>query len=93
MFETATCPWCLKWHREVGSVYPLTDEARRLPLKRVAQAGPRPADLAFIGEIRFVPTFVAIHCGSEAGRIHGYLSDEQFWGELTAIMRRLDREC
>lgn len=89
MFETATCPWCLKWHREVGPAYGRTDEGRRLPLRRVDMARPLPADLAGIAGVKYSPTFVVRDCKGEAGRIVGYSGEAEFYGELAAIIARM----
>lgn len=92
MVETKGCPWCAKWHRELGAIYPKTDEGRRLPL-RVVRLENLPPDLAFLKNLRVAPTFVAVRCGQEAGRITGYVSDDVFWGELGAIVRGMKPGC
>jgi hypothetical protein len=89
MFETATCPWCLKWHREVGPVYDRTDEGRLLPLRRVDMMRPPPAPLAGIVGVKYSPTFVVLDCRGEAGRIVGYGGEAEFYGELAAIIARM----
>lgn len=91
LFQAEGCPYCEAWNREVGAIYRLTDEARRLPLRRVDLNAPRPADLAGIANIRYTPTFVVTVEGREIGRIVGYHSQEQFWGLLGEIMESLPR--
>lgn len=88
MFETAECPWCRLWHRDIGPIYPKTAEAARFPLRRVDMTKPWPDDLRDVGEIRFSPTFVVRFDGRELGRIVGYPGDDQFWGSLAAIIAR-----
>lgn len=43
MFERDGCAWCAQWDREIGPIYPKTQEAQRFPLRRVnldkSQAG------------------------------------------------------
>ena len=92
MFETQGCPWCVKWHRELGAIYPKSDEGRLLPLRVVDVRAVRPKDLRGIKAIKYSPTFVAVECGREVGRIVGYQGDETFWGELGAIVERLRKE-
>lgn len=92
MVETEGCPWCAKWHREVGPLYAKTEEGRRLPLRR-ARLQSLPADLRHLADLRHAPTFVVLHCGAEAGRITGYGGDELFWGQLDAILARLPAAC
>lgn len=91
MFESAGCPYCRRWHRELGPIYPKTDEGKRSPLRRVDIAAPRPQDLAAIGGIVYTPTFVMIHEGREIGRIVGYGGEEAFWSLLGELVGRLDR--
>ncbi len=82
MFEQAGCPYCAAWDREVGHLYAKTDEAKRLPLRRVDIHGPRPDDLRSVRAVAFTPTFVVMHCGREYARITGYIGEDQFWGLL-----------
>lgn len=91
MFESAGCPYCARWNREIAPVYAKTDEGRRAPLRRVDVAAPRPAELAAIGAIIYTPTFVLIHEGRELGRIVGYAGAEMFWWRLAALVAELDR--
>lgn len=91
LFQAAGCPFCEAWDRDVGRIYHLTDEARRLPLRRVDVTARRPADLVGISDIRYTPTFVATANGREIGRIVGYHSQEQFWGLLGDIIAALPR--
>lgn len=90
MFEAKGCPYCARWNAEIGKTYALTEEARRLPLRRVDIDEARPADLKDIGGVRFTPTFVAMVDGREIGRIVGYLGEDQFYGLLSKIVLRLD---
>ncbi|MEW5727178.1 MAG: hypothetical protein AB1918_05065 [Pseudomonadota bacterium] len=92
MFESGRCPWCVKWHRELGPIYPRTEEGKLLPLRRVDLLGSVPADLARVRGIKYSPTFVVMHCGRERGRVVGYGSEEQFWGEISIIVDRLKKE-
>jgi hypothetical protein len=92
MVEAKGCPWCVKWHRDLGAIYPKTAEGKRLPL-RVVRLENLPADLRFIKNLRYAPTFVAIACGREVGRITGYNGDDMFWGELSTITKRLTPAC
>jgi hypothetical protein len=89
MFETAGCPSCEAWDREVGVVYGRTEAGRRAPLRRVVLDGPRPADLGHIDGIVYTPTFVLLDEGHEIGRILGYPGDNHFWGLLGMILDNL----
>jgi thioredoxin-related protein len=90
MFEQAGCEWCAAFDRDIAPIYPKTDEGRRAPLRRVDIAQPLPQDLAFIAVERLTPLFVLVDNGREIGRIRGYPGEDNFWGLLDAIMKRLD---
>ena len=92
MFEQAGCPFCAAWNRDVGGIYPKTDEARMLPLRRVDIHAARPADLQAIGDVHFTPTFVVLHCGRESARLIGYSGQDNFWGLLDRDITALKGE-
>ena len=89
MFEQEGCPFCAAWNHEVGTVYPKTDEAKQLPLRRVDIHAARPADLRSVGGIIYTPTFVVLHCGNEVQRIVGYAGTEQFWEMLDIAIQKI----
>lgn len=89
MFDRAGCPWCLRWEREIGPIYPLTDEGRRAPLRRVSLERPLPPGLDLRAPVFYSPTFVLFDGGREIGRITGYAGEDAFWGLLKPLMARL----
>jgi hypothetical protein len=89
MYESASCPWCQAWHRQVGVLYAKTEEGQLLPLRRVQAEEPLPEDLRPFALGPFTPTFLLLHCGREAGRIVGYPGEMHFWGLLDAALRQL----
>jgi hypothetical protein len=90
MFETRYCEWCEQWRADVGVVYAKTPEGRAAPLRRVDLDGPRPADLADVGNVIYTPTFVLLDRGREVGRILGYPGESHFWGLLGVLLRKLE---
>jgi hypothetical protein len=90
MFEQAGCVWCEAFHREIAPVYGKTDEGRRAPLRRVDIAGPVPPELAFIDIEKLTPLFVMVDNGREIGRIRGYPGEDNFWGLLGVLIKKLD---
>ena len=90
MFEQAGCVWCEAFNREIGPVYGKTDEGRRAPLRRVDVAGPVPPELAFIDIEKLTPLFVMVDNGREIGRIRGYPGEDNFWGLLGVLIKKLD---
>lgn len=90
MFTLDGCPWCARFEREVGPVYPKTAEGRRAPLRRVDV---RSADARMAGlkdRVVAAPTFVLMHDNQEIGRINGYAGDDAFWGLLGQMLAGLD---
>jgi thioredoxin-related protein len=90
MFEQAGCVWCDVFNREIAPIYSKTDEGSRAPLRRVDTAQQLPSDLAFIETERLTPLFVLVDRGHEIGRIRGYPGEENFWGLLDALLKKLD---
>ncbi|ABE41478.1 hypothetical protein RPD_4261 [Rhodopseudomonas palustris BisB5] len=89
MFERDGCVWCARWDREIGPIYPKTDEARLLPLRRINIDRDKAADLGLASPVRFTPTFVVIDKGREVGRITGYINDDAFWGLLGTLVAKI----
>ena len=90
MFEEAGCVWCATFNREIAPVYDKTEEGKRAPLRRVDIAHPLPPELGFIAVERLTPLFVLVDKGREIGRIRGYPGEENFWGLLGALIKKLD---
>ena len=89
MFESPSCTWCQQWHAEVGPAYAKTDEASRVPLRRVNLHGDWPEDLKGIRGVTFTPTFVLVEDGKELDRITGYAGADMFWFQLATLMNAL----
>jgi thioredoxin-related protein len=90
MFEQTGCVWCAAFDREIAPVYSKTDEGKRAPLRRVDTDRALPPDLAFIQSERLTPLFVLVDKGHEIGRIRGYPGDDNFWGLLGVLIKKLD---
>ena len=90
MFEEAGCVWCETFDREIAPIYPKTTEGQRAPLRRVNIDRALPPDLAFIELERLAPLFVLIENGREIGRIRGYPGEDNFWGLLGVLIKKLD---
>ena len=90
MFEQAGCAWCEAFDLEIAPVYGKTNEGARAPLRRVSITQAVPPDLAFIAVERLTPLFVLVDRGREIGRIRGYPGDDNFWGLLGVLIKRLD---
>ena len=86
------CGACMKFEADIGDIYPKTDEAKHLPLRKVTledwRAGRHPLAECKIKPILGTPTFVQVHDCVELDRITGYSNDELFWFALSRIANR-----
>ncbi|WP_075997954.1 transcriptional regulator [Salaquimonas pukyongi] len=89
MLEQKGCAWCVRWHKEIGEIYPKTAEAKIAPLRQVDIHEPWPGDLAAIRREAFTPTFVLVEDGREIARMRGYSGDEFFWFLLDEMLAKL----
>ena len=90
MLERRDCPWCRRWHREVGAAsWNGSNLGRRAPLRRVDLAEGMPEDLRQLAAWRFTPTFVLMTEGRSVGQIIGYQGDLFFWQQAEALFTRL----
>lgn len=89
MIEEDWCPWCARWHEEIGAVYAKTAEGRRAPLRRMDIHGPAVPALALSPRVHYTPTFVLMRRGEEVGRIEGYPGEDFFWPLLNQLLAKL----
>ncbi|MEM6985753.1 MAG: thioredoxin [Pseudomonadota bacterium] len=92
MFDEDHCPYCERWHAEIGVVYAKTAEGKRAPLRQVDVHGPLPSDLPGLEPARFSPVFVLWQGGREWGRILGYPGEDFFWPMLDELLSQLDSQ-
>ena len=90
MFEEAGCPWCARWHAEVGPGYPKSSEGRIAPLRRLDIRSGVPSGMTLSAPVRATPTFVLVENGREVGRITGYPGADFFWGLLGGLVNKLE---
>jgi hypothetical protein len=93
MLERPGCAWCARWNREIAPIYPLTEEGRRAPLRRVDVTAPWPADLGNIEGDFYTPTFIVVEDGTEVARLRGYPGDNFFWPLLGEMLSKLPPEA
>ena len=89
MMEQDACPWCERWHEEIGVIYNNTEEGKIAPLRVVNIHGDWPEDLKNIRIERFTPTFVLVDKGKEIDRLRGYTGDEFFWFLIGDMLKKL----
>jgi len=86
MFEQPGCPWCRRWHEEVGPGYEKSAEGKIAPLRRL-QLGQRAAAYSLKQSVTVTPTFIVVDDnGREVGRITGYPGSDFFYGMLTPFL-------
>ncbi len=83
MFESAGCPYCARWERDIAPGYEASEDGKLFPLARRDRRAP---DVAFIPRIVYSPTFVMLVRGREVGRIVGYSGSELHWTQLAALI-------
>jgi hypothetical protein len=89
------CGACIKFEKEIVSIYHNTQEAEIAPLVHIQfyksngelSEATHMAGLAT--PVTVVPSFVLMHEGHETDRIIGYGSDELFWMALNRILENL----
>ncbi len=91
MFDRDGCPWCAKWHAEIGvNGYAAAPESASasLHIYKFGQAMPdnvRSLSRTVIG----TPTFVLMRDGEEIDRIIGYPGKQVFFGKLQLMIDKL----
>lgn len=83
MVEARGCPYCARWHAEVGPAYANSPEAQFAPLERIEIGSP---ELARFRDLRYTPTFILVDGNRELGRITGYPGADFFWAQLSEFL-------
>lgn len=92
MVEEPGCPWCARWERELGHIYPKTPEGKFAPLRKVQLHDIRSSDeaaemgLSLDYPVTFTPTFLLVEDGVELARLQGYPGEDFFWGLLQKML-------
>ena len=92
MMEQDACPWCERWHEEIGTIYNKTAEGKIAPLRVLNIHEKWPDDLKEIRVERFTPTFVLVEDGKEIDRLRGYTGDEFFWFLIGEMIKKLPNQ-
>ena len=89
MYRRDGCPWCARWDREIGPIYPRTELSRRAPLRMVNLDGDRDHSVDLRSPVIYTPTFVLVEAGREVARLEGYPGEDFFWGLIEQMTARL----
>lgn len=86
MYTRNSCPFCVRFEREVAPVYAKTPEGKAAPLRRIELPAGGVRGEGLLEPVIATPTFVLVEDGREVGRITGYLNDDMFWGLLGRLV-------
>lgn len=87
--ESDDCPYCVRFHAEIGVAYPKTDEGKLAPLKILQLGEDMPDRYRDIKPATVSPTFILVDNDSEIDRLVGYPGDEYFWFLLGQMLEKL----
>ena len=91
--HSPTCGACAQFDREVGAIYPKTEESALLPLQRISleawQDGQHDHSDCMASPVSSTPTFVQIQNCQEIDRVTGYSDEALFWLALRRMVNRL----
>jgi len=89
--ESDDCPYCERFHAEIGTVYPKTVEGKLAPLRSWQLGTPFPEKFQLKEPVRFTPTFILMDdSNNEVDRLVGYNGDEFFWFLLGEMLNKLN---
>ncbi len=87
--ESDDCPYCQRFHAEIGVAYPKTEEGKVAPLRILQLGEAMPDPYADIKPATVTPTFILVDKNKEVDRIVGYPGDEYFWFLLGQMLEKL----
>ena len=94
MINSPICEWCDTWEDEVGVVYALTEQGRKVPLRRIDIDDAATSALRLGRPVTFTPTFLIVDDTREVGRITGYPGESHFWYFLDELLKKaLHHDC
>ena len=94
MINSPICDWCDTWEDEVGVVYALTEQGRKVPLRRIDIDDAPTSALRMDRPVTFTPTFLIVDDTREVGRITGYPGESYFWYFLDELLKKaLHHDC
>ncbi len=93
MVESDSCPWCARWHKQIGPAYPNSSEGKIAPLLPQDIHDPMPEGVELVSEPQFTPTFILLVDGKEVNRLEGYPGPDFFWGLLDKMLAELPADA
>lgn len=89
MFTRKSCAYCLLWEKQIGPIYPKTDEAKAAPLRKIDLDADASSGGAFNPPVTITPTFVLVEGTREISRFVGYNDELSFWSNLTEHLKKV----
>lgn len=90
MVEEDFCPYCRKFHAEIGPIYPKTSEGKLAPLRSVDISDPLSEEIELAAPVTITPTFILVDKGKEVDRLLGYQGDDYFWFLIGKMLAKLE---
>lgn len=89
IIESDDCPYCKRFHAEIGVPYPNTEEGKTAPLRVIDINDQMPEEYSGVKHAFVTPTFILVKNGKEVDRLLGYPGDEFFWFLLGEMLDKL----
>ena len=86
MITADYCVYCQIWEKEIGKIYPKTDNSKSFPLEKIELDEYSISNNSDNYETKITPTFFFFKENEEIGRIIGYSSAEMFWWQVDEIL-------
>ena len=86
MITDESCLYCIIWEKQIGTVYPKTEIAKKYPLLRIEKNNVNDFKKYNFKKTSLTPTFIFIRNNKEIGRIQGYTNPEMFWWQVDEII-------
>ena len=87
--ESDDCPYCKRFHAEIGVAYPKTEEGKLAPLRVLDISQPMPEEYSNVKPASVTPTFILVENNREIDRMIGYPGDEYFWFLIVEMLEKL----
>ena len=86
MITDKKCLYCIVWEKQIGSIYPRTEIARKYPLVRIERKNINDFRKYGLKKINLTPTFIFLRNNKQIGSIQGYTNPEMFWWQVDEII-------
>ncbi len=88
VFETANCPYCRIFRRDVAPRYQRSPRAQQVPMRFINVHRTDMTKIHLNAPLTIVPTVVLMENGRERTRLTGYMGPEPFFHMIAQAMRK-----